>query len=603
MMDCGLLEQGMDIINIREYGDALRSSGYKNIESAGAEPVDNAIQAHAKHVLTIIRDRVPDWGKKSQVYEMAFLDDGDGMSPIWVQGALRFGNGTHRNERGMGRFGVGLPQSSMYACPRVEVYSWQGGVENCHMSYLDIDMVNDGRQTQIPPAMPAEIPEEYAKYLRPGLKLLGQELNFTHSGTLVIWRTCDNVEPRTATALFNRLEFAFGQKYRYFLSKGKCMIGLVHDTKEHLNKVVWPNDPLFLLPNNVILGDPKDPKRLQLKEFEPGSEPLFEPWAMSCYPDGIVPIPIRYFDRVTKQPKEGVVTAKFSVVKEKFYDQLHMDVGNPGNTEMGKYVGRLEGISVIREDREIDFGKFGFFSDKNNPYHRWWGCEISFGRELDDLFKVANNKQHVELIRLEGSDYEEEEFKPVWLQIEKTISDTIAAMVARNKALRKGSRSGTSAVEPAETTVTGVENAEGTTGESDEVRQTKTEEELESSAQQVLAQRGKEDATEEDVERLLLQKVIFVEKEANDATPYLFTFSVDTGMCICTIYTDHVYYENYISKLDEAGKTAFKLLVASFVRAVDEAAPEKRKPYRRLMNDWNYKMNKYIQAYLGLNDE
>lgn len=118
------LAQGMDIINISDYGEALRNSGYKDIESAMAEIVDNSIQAKAKSVLVIIKDRVPSWGKKSQVYEVAFLDDGTGMTPEWVQGCLRFGNGTRRMAKGIGKFGVGLPQSSLYACPRVEVYSW-----------------------------------------------------------------------------------------------------------------------------------------------------------------------------------------------------------------------------------------------------------------------------------------------------------------------------------------------------------------------------------------------------------------------------------------------------------------------------------------------
>ena len=102
----------MDIINISDYGEALRNSGYKDIESAMAEIVDNSIQAKAKNVLVIIKDRVPSWGKRSQVYEVAFLDDGMGMTAEWVQGCLRFGNGTRRTEKGMGKFGVGLPQSS-----------------------------------------------------------------------------------------------------------------------------------------------------------------------------------------------------------------------------------------------------------------------------------------------------------------------------------------------------------------------------------------------------------------------------------------------------------------------------------------------------------
>lgn len=158
--------EGMDIINIRDYGDALRNSGYKDIESAMAEIVDNSIQAEAQNVLVIIKDRVPSWGKKSQVCEVAFLDDGNGMTPEWVQGCLRFGNGTRRTAKGMGKFGVGLPQSSLYACPRVEVYSWQNGIDNCYRAFLDIDMISSGKQLKIDPAVKMSVPDEYKKYLK-----------------------------------------------------------------------------------------------------------------------------------------------------------------------------------------------------------------------------------------------------------------------------------------------------------------------------------------------------------------------------------------------------------------------------------------------------
>ena len=77
----GVIAKGMDIINISDYGDALRNSGYKDIESTMAEIVDNSIQAQAENVLVIIKDKVPSWGKRSQVYEVAFLDDGTGMNP------------------------------------------------------------------------------------------------------------------------------------------------------------------------------------------------------------------------------------------------------------------------------------------------------------------------------------------------------------------------------------------------------------------------------------------------------------------------------------------------------------------------------------------
>lgn len=591
----------LDIINISDYGDALRNSGYKNIESAMAEIVDNSIQAEATEVMAIIKDKIPSYGKKLQVHEIAFLDNGKGMNIEWVQRCLRFGSGTRYKAKGMGRFGVGLPQSSLYACPRVEVYSWQDTIENSYMSYLDINLLNAGEQLKLPPAQKKEIPEEYKKYFNKSLKMFDKTFDFTKHGTLVIWRDCDNVEPRTASSLFGRLEFSFGQKYRYLICDGKTNIYLIHHTKEHLNRKILPNDPLFLMTNNIILGNPERPEERVLGKHTATFEPLFEPFSTIKYPNGIVSINIDYLDNASKTKKTGVVTLKFSVVKEKFYDQDHMTAPNPGNTPMGEYVGKLEGISVVREGREIDFGEFGFYSDKNSPFHRWWGCEICFDRDLDQVFKVANNKQHVELIALDGSEYEEDEYKPIWLQLEKIITTTISNMQKRNKDLRKGSRTvGENPISPAEETATKVEEQEGEIESySGDVRKTKSPDELEKSAKDLLADRGNIQPNQQDIDNILFQTILIKEEKLGD-TPYLFTFSADTGLCICKINSDHIYYKEFVENVDIKSFTAFQLLIASFVKTADEAPREKRNAYKALMDDWNYKMNKYIRTYLGL---
>ena len=594
--------EGMDIINISDYGEALRNSGYKDIESAMAEIVDNSIQAEASNILVIIKDRVPSWGRRSQVYEVAFLDDGTGMTPEWVQGCLRFGNGTRRTSKGMGKFGVGLPQSSLYACPRVEVYSWQDGVENTYNAFLDIEKISNGEQVKIEPAEKTSIPDEYIKYIKSGLKLCDTEFDFSRHGTLVLWKACDNVVPSTVSALFKRLGFSFGKKYRHLICENQSNIFLIHDTKDQYNEKVMPNDPLFLMSNNIVLGDPANPEKLCRKSKVVGLEPIFEPYRTEFCPDGIVPQTIKYWDRESKTAKEGKVTLTFSIVKEKFYDMDHMTNPNPGNTPMGTFVGQLEGISVVREGREIDFGEFGFYSDKNSPYHRWWGCEISFERDLDQVFKVANNKQHVELIKLEGADYEEEEFKPVWLQIEKIITDKISEMKKRNKELRKGSRTNTSTTTPAEETATKAEEGSEVPTESGEIRKTKTDEELKKAAEEILQERGNESPQEEETKQLLLQKVVIQEEDVSKYKSDLFMLSVDTGICICTINTGSLYYDRYVTGMGDEAKLAFELLLASFVRTIDEAAPEKRPSYKKLMSEWNFKLNKYLSEFLGLDN-
>ena len=49
---------GKSIVNIKLMGDALRNTGYKSIDSAVAEIVDNSIEAQAKNIFTIINDDI-----------------------------------------------------------------------------------------------------------------------------------------------------------------------------------------------------------------------------------------------------------------------------------------------------------------------------------------------------------------------------------------------------------------------------------------------------------------------------------------------------------------------------------------------------------------
>ena len=121
---------GASIVDIKNMGDALRSSGYKDIESAVSEIIDNSVEADAKNVFVILKDKVNQNSGKKNIFEIGFLDDGCGMDYDILGKCLGLGVSTRRERKGMGRFGVGLPQASLYACPEVYVYSWQNGIEN-----------------------------------------------------------------------------------------------------------------------------------------------------------------------------------------------------------------------------------------------------------------------------------------------------------------------------------------------------------------------------------------------------------------------------------------------------------------------------------------
>ena len=71
---------GKSIVDIQNMGDALRNTGYKNIESAVSEIIDNSIEAEAKDVFIIISEGVDRKSGWKVVNEIGFLDNGIGKA-------------------------------------------------------------------------------------------------------------------------------------------------------------------------------------------------------------------------------------------------------------------------------------------------------------------------------------------------------------------------------------------------------------------------------------------------------------------------------------------------------------------------------------------
>lgn len=49
---------GQEIVVVQQMGDALRNMGYKNIECAVSEIIDNSIEAAAKNVFILLRESI-----------------------------------------------------------------------------------------------------------------------------------------------------------------------------------------------------------------------------------------------------------------------------------------------------------------------------------------------------------------------------------------------------------------------------------------------------------------------------------------------------------------------------------------------------------------
>lgn len=351
-----------DIVPVHLAIKAMRDSGYKNAAYAIAELIDNAVQAGASQVELLCAERVERLKQRSRsrINQIAVLDNGCGMNEDVLRMALQFGNGTRLDDfSGIGRFGMGLPNSSISQARRVDVWTWQNGSENAIHSYLDIDEIEQGKRSQVPEPTYRDIPEIWREV----------GTTFHETGTLVVWSGLDRIMWRTAKTILENSEFLIGRIYRYHLADNKIGIRLISfdmDTSKHLRQVeesfVRPNDPIYLL-TDTSCPDPFDRTPMFTQgEFKNSS---FE---------------------ISFNGEVHEVIVRFAYAKEEAREGY-----NPGSLPHGQHAKRNVGVSIMRVGRELDLDPA--WSDPSDPRDRWWGVEIHFAPALDDLFGVTNTKQ------------------------------------------------------------------------------------------------------------------------------------------------------------------------------------------------------------------
>lgn len=382
---------------------SFRDAGYKDTSMAIAELIDNSIQATCKHIRVLAFEEVDYSGSRNtkQVKKLAVFDNGEGMSADVLAICLGFAQGTRLNKReGIGRFGVGLPLASISQCKKTTVYSWQKGGD-VFSTYLDIQEVEDTDQQYTNPVTKSSIPKDIEQSLG---ELIGE------TGTIVVWENCDRLDLKRPETLLSRMERGFCRIYRHFLDDddtyGKRVdIKLLSiagtDIKE---TALLPNDPLYLMTPNNLPGYEKEATHLKYEktiirdiEFAPGQTSKIEIHSSIMRRD------------IGRWPNDGD----------------HKDIREHYRANVG--------ISFVRAEREIDFGVFNYFNPTNLP-ERYWGIEIRFEPELDEVFGVTNNKQNVRGIELldkeEEENYDEDLFKSDYkLQLRKTLSQDISILI------------------------------------------------------------------------------------------------------------------------------------------------------------------------------
>ena len=368
---------------------AMRDSGYKSTTHALAELIDNSIESHATAIEVFGVSRRNDRTGRYTLKELAVLDNGEGMDHDTLRGSLRYGHGTRRERRGIGRFGLGLPNSSMSQARRVDVWSWQSGATNALHTRLWLDEV-EGGASEIPESARQEIPSTYRDASRNV---------FGDSGTLVVWTDLDRVEWRQASTTFKHTELLIGRIYRRFLSRQSERL----HPDDPRGAEIEPRRTITLIPIRED-GDITEVQKSDIVEVRP-NDPLYLMTGTSC-PETFGPgpmftelegspfrVPVKY------QGQDLDVGVRASFARPHARDPSAPEADWPqewvgrdaGHAPWGKHADHNMGVSLVRAHREIQLDES--WISGYDPTDRWWTVEVDFPTALDEVFGVTNNKQ------------------------------------------------------------------------------------------------------------------------------------------------------------------------------------------------------------------
>jgi hypothetical protein len=348
----------------------MRDNGYKNTAYALAELIDNSYQAiervreidetHAGEIEVIIVEEevlVAERTRKRPT-RIAVVDNGCGMDAAELRNALQFGNGSHLDDRtGIGRFGMGLPNSTISQCQRVDVWTWQEGHNKAIKSHLDLKEIESNRVDEVPIPHPDKVPDEWVE--------LSPLIEKADSGTLVVWSDLDRLKWRTAKSTVENTEELIGRIYRKLISNGLILKLVIVSGNHREDYPVRVNDPLYL----TALSSTPEP-------FDKVA--MFQPYGK----DGRQVFPVTYKGQV----HSVVVTLSYARDEARVLP----DGTDAGNLPYGKHARGNVGVSIVRADRELILDTAW---TNNDLRERWWGAEISFPPALDEVFGVTNNKQ------------------------------------------------------------------------------------------------------------------------------------------------------------------------------------------------------------------
>jgi DNA-binding phage protein len=609
------------IVPVQLVVKSMRDNGYKNTAYAIAELIDNSIQ-HWSSLVDLIcleHDELIALRTVSRIKEIAILDNGNGMNAETLQKALQFGNGTNLNKEeqtSIGKFGMGLPSSSISQAVRVDVWSWQNGYQQALHTYIDVKEISDGKLTDVPEPAQTSIPVKYVQIAD----------NLGKSGTLVVWTKLDRCLWRTGRTIIEHSEYLVGRMYRKFIHSGDVKIRATVVREANLSKPEYTtsflaNDPLYLMDNTSVS------KQLAAQGLP---DPMFFKYGGDI--DYEVKYPVKY------QGETHIVYVRYAVAFE-----AARKGRNPGGLPHGKHAGGNVGVSILRAGRELDLDTSWVIS--YDPVERWWGIEVEFPPALDEVFGVTNNKQYANNFRELGSlnltqelrdrgqsifEFKEEllaedDPKAYLIDIAKDIKNQLKNIRETLDAQQKRLAKDPSPTRHEEETdleaekhaseVTESRREDGYIGQSDKDEASKTDEEKETALANVLADDNVEDPLQLAKEILKEKSIKYQFIESNFESPAFFSVTPVAGKIIIKLNTTHPAYNQFVEILNDNiehdtsiavlrqrlidAKTGLKLLLMAWARYEDEQPGGRLKDaVKDARQDWG----KMASAFMSLED-
>ncbi len=616
---------------------AMRDSGYKSTTHALAELIDNSIESHATAIEVFGVSRRNDRTGRYTLTELAVLDNGEGMDHDTLRGSLRYGQGTRRKRRGIGRFGLGLPNSSMSQSRRVDVWSWQSGATNALHTWLWLDEV-EGGASEIPEPTQQEIPRIYRDASRNV---------FGDSGTLVVWTDLDRVEWKQASTTFRHTEPLIGRIYRRFLSRQSERL----HSDDPRGSEIGPRRTITLIPIHED-GNLTEVQESDIVDVRP-NDPLYLMTGTSC-PEIFGPGPMftelegsPFLVPVVYQGQNLEVRVRASFARPHVRDSSAPEALWPaewfgkdaGHTPWGKHAGHNMGVSLVRAHREIQLDDSWISGD--DPRERWWTVEVDFPTALDEVFGVTNNKQNTRTFqRLGRYDWRREalpdelsygdvrrrmeadgDHRVHLLDLRRQIERAISAMRPRIRQARRrrGRRHAIDEGKKADAKATAAIKRrlhEGHTGKSDEAGESGSDEEHREAQVESLTQKHHFDPTDalKQIEETIQagNRVRWIQSEQSspaffdvEALPNVLQVALNTRHPVHSYLYDIMHpdvedmeEEEIRQRLAQAA-AAFRILIYSWARFEDEQPDKPRRGVRNARWEWG----KYAEEFFDEDDD